>query len=510
MSASKQESTGQPIKKIVILGGGTAGWMTAAALSKVFGAGFCEIELVESDSIGTVGVGEATIPQINLFNAVLGLDENKFIKDTKATFKLGIEFADWGKIGDSYIHPFAEYGTQIDNLPFYHYWKRLQLLGKGSDLGDYSLNVQAAYNNLFMRPTTLKNSPLSKIAYAFHFDAGLYAKTLREYAEQRNVKRTEGLVKDVKQDPDNGFITELHLKDGGVVSGDFFIDCSGFKGLLIEKVLKTGFDDWSSDLPCNSAVTVASERLDPLPSYTQSTAHEAGWRWRIPLQHRTGNGYVYCDKFIDDDKAADTLLQNINGKPLNEPRLLKFTTGKRKKFWVKNCLAIGLSSGFLEPLESTSIHFVQSAISKLLGLFPTKDFDPIVINKFNQQLEEDFLGVKDFLVLHYNATERNDSEFWRYCQNMPISDNLKEKIALYKSGCRVYRENNELFGDTSWVGVMEGQGISAYGYNPIVDALSEQELENKVNGIKRVIDKCLTAMGSHADYVEEICKSVKD
>ena len=504
----KNSTDKQAIKNIVIVGGGTAGWMTAAALSKVLGSQI-NITLIESEHIGTIGVGEATIPQIGIFNGVLGINEDDFVKYTKATFKLGIEFVNWSQMGSSYIHPFSKFGTDIDNLPFHHYWQKLFLLGKVPDIGAYSLNVQACHANRFTRPPSIANSPLSKIAYAFHFDAGLYANYLREYAETGGVKRIEGIVENVRQNSDTGFIEAVQLKSSEVIEGDLFFDCTGFRGLLIEQTLKVGYQNWSHYLPCNSAITVPSVKLDHCPPYTRATALPAGWQWRIPLQHRTGNGHVYSNDFMPDNEAESLLFDNIEGETIGDSRLIRFTTGRRNQFWHKNCVAIGLSSGFLEPLESTSIHLIQNAVAKFLGLFPTKVFNQTVIDKYNQQMAQEFSGIRDFLILHYKATERTDSQFWNYCRTMAVPDSVLEKIDLYQSGSRVYRENNELFDETSWIAVLHGQGIKAHGYNPIIDSVPTDVLLKRVNGIQNVIDKCLEIMPKHSDFIHNLYKNNK-
>lgn len=504
---SHDQASHQNIKDIVIVGGGTAGWMTAAALSRVLGEDYCRIRLIESEQIGTIGVGEATIPQISIFNNVLGLDENEFVKATQATFKLGIEFVNWGKIGDEYIHPFSEFGTSIDNVQFYHYWQKAFNLGVSPDLHHYSLNSVASKKNRFMRATNIPNSPLSKIAYAFHFDAALYARYLRGYSEARGVERLEGMVSEVELNQHNGFISALLLKGGQKLEADFFIDCTGFRGLLIEQALKSGYEDWSHFLPCDSAIAVPTEKVSPLPPYTRATAHDAGWQWRIPLQHRTGNGHVFSSRFVDDEAAERTLMSNLDGDPLAEPRLLRFRTGKRKKIWIKNCLAVGLSSGFLEPLESTSIHLVQSAISKFLGLFPTKECHQAEIDKFNAQIDSEYVGIRDFIILHYHATSRDDSEFWNYCRQMEVPESLTKKMELYRTSSRMYRDNGELFDETSWLAVMHGQGVRARGYNPIVDAMPLDQLEKRLLNTRQVIEKCSEAMPSHEEFIDKYCRA---
>lgn len=497
----------QPVKKIVILGGGSAGWMTAAALSTVLRNQYSEIHLIESEAVGTVSVGEATIPQIALFNRILGLDENEFVRETQATFKLGIEFANWKQKGHSYMHPFGSFGTDMDAIQFHHFWLKMFKLGKVDDIESFSLASVAARQGRFMRPENRGNSPLSQIAYAFHFDATLYAKYLRKFSEAKGVRRTEGKVKDVLVRNSDGFIDALVLENGERIDGDLFIDCSGFRGLLIEQTLKTGFEDWGHWLPCNRAVAMPCLASGEVKPYTISTAQDAGWTWRIPLQHRIGNGYVYPSEFVSDDEAVSVLTAQMENKPLNEPNLLRWQTGMRKKMWNKNCVAIGLSGGFIEPLESTGLHLIQSAIAKLLGMFPNRGFDQVDIDTFNEQSRVEMERIRDFIILHYKVTERNDTEFWRYCQNMPIPDYLQNKMDLYASNGRIYRQDVELFNETSWLAVMHGQGIVPKGYHPLVDTLSEAEIAERLQHIKMVIDNSADVMPMQSDFIAKHCKA---
>ncbi|QEY12048.1 tryptophan halogenase family protein [Cellvibrio sp. KY-YJ-3] len=495
------------IKRVIIVGGGTAGWMSAATLSRYLKNNRYEIILIESDDIGTVGVGEATIPQIQLFNKSLNIDEDDFIRKTHATFKLGIEFVNWGQKGDSYIHAFGSVGHDMESLPFYHYWLKLQKQGRSKDIGDYCLNTLASKKNKFMRSIDAGNSPLSNIAYAFHFDAGLYAKYLREYSEKLGVKRVEGKIVEVNLESSTGYIRAVTLASGEQVAGDLFIDCSGFQGLLIAQSLGVGYQNWSHWLPCDSAWAVPSQKLDPLPSYTRATAHSAGWQWRIPLQHRTGNGHVFSSKFMDEEEAKKILLKNIQGEKLAEPRLIKFVTGRRDKFWHKNCIAIGLASGFMEPLESTSIHLVQSALARIMAMFPHKKFNQDEIDSYNEQVGFEYEKIRDFLILHYKVTERNDSAFWNYCREMDIPPSLQQKINVFKANGHVFRFNNELFNEISWVEVMLGQRMTTEGYHPLVDVLPEEEFDRRMAQVKRVIDTAIDYMPSHAEYIEKTCKS---
>lgn len=500
------------IKRIVVVGGGSAGWMTAAALARVLGRNYCQITLVESEQIGSVSVGEATIPQIKLFNQILGIDEDEFIKRTKGSFKLGIEFIDWKKAAEgnshsSYFHPFGDYGTTMNAIQFHHYWLKLYQQGQFQDLDAFSLAAIAARRNKFMRPKNMGNSPLSQINYAFHFDTTLYAKYLQEFAVERGVIRLEGKVIDVSTAPNNGFIKSISLANGDVIEGDLFIDCSGFKALLIEGALESKYTDWSEVLPCNSAVAMPCENSDAenLAPYTQAKAQKAGWTWRIPLQHRVGNGYVYPSQFISDDEAVSILTNQMENQPLCEPNFLRWKSGIREKSWVKNCVAIGLSAGFIEPLESTGLHLIQSAIAKLMSFFPHQGFDQTDIDSFNQQTKTEIEYIRDFVVLHYKVTDRDDSEFWRYCQNMPVSEHLQAKIDLYQTNGRIFRHNNELFTETSWLSVMHGQGLVANGYHPLVDALVEDEVARRLKHIHSVIQNSVETMPQHNDFIRQYC-----
>src|SRR3989440_678538 len=475
------------LRSILIVGGGTAGWMAAAALAKVLGRE-CSIRLIESEEIGTVGVGEATVPHLKLFNSVLEIDEAEFIREVRGTFKLGIQFVDWGRIGDRYIHGFGTIGHDYGLLPFHQYWLKQFLAGKAADIGAYSLNSAAAPLGKFMASATdvPPTSPLANIAYAYHFDAGLYARYLRGYAEARGVRRTEGQVVNVTLRGDDGFIDAVVLDSGEKVAGDLFIDCSGFRGLLIEEVLHTGYDDWSHWLPCDRAMAVPCENVGPPTPYTRSTARAAGWQWRIPLQHRTGNGYVYSSAYISDDEAATTLLKNLDGRALAEPRMLKFTTGRRRRFWSKNCVAIGLASGFMEPLESTSIYLIQSGIARLINLLPDQGFSPVLIERYNAQSAFEFERIRDFLILHYYATQRDDTPFWNYCRTMSIPAPLDNTMRLFRDSGRFFRDAEELFALTSWVQVLLGQRIEPRSYHPVVDLLPDEELEQFVVSVKNV------------------------
>jgi tryptophan 7-halogenase len=494
--------TDNRIQNILIVGGGTAGWMAAAAMAKVLGRE-CSIRLIESEEIGTVGVGEATVPHLKLFNTVLQIDEREFIREVRGTFKLGIQFVDWGRVGEHYVHGFGTIGHDYGLLPFHQYWLKQFLAGKAADIGAYSLNTAAAPLGKFMSSASdvPATSPLANITYAYHFDAGLYAAYLRRYAEARGVQRIEGRVVDVVLRGTDGFIEAVVLASGAKLSADLFIDCSGFRGLLIEQALHTGYEDWTHWLPCDRAMAVPCETVGPPTPYTRSTARAAGWQWRIPLQHRTGNGYVYSSAYIKDDAVADTLMSNLDGRALAEPRILKFTTGMRRKFWNRNCVAVGLASGFMEPLESTSIYLIQSGIARLINLMPDRNFSPVLIERYNKQAAFEFERIRDFLILHYFATERRDTAFWRYCGSMEIPAQLADNIRLFRDSGRFFREAEELFAITSWVQVMLGQHILPGNYHPAVDLLPEGEVTGLVDGVRKVIASCVDAMPLHEQFI---------
>ena len=497
------------VSNIVIVGGGTSGWMTAAALSKTIGCQTHNITLIESEQIGTVGVGEATVPMIHLFNTnVMGFDEDEFVRETNATFKLGIQFNNWRKPGDSYFHPFGLYGVDMDGISFMHYWLRWKKSGGTLDYSRFNAETEAARLGKFMR-TRHEPGPMimPKVNYAFQFDASLYAAYLRRHAEARGVARIEGKIVSVTQHPDSGFIQSVQLENGTEVRGDLFIDCSGFRGLLIEQTLKAGYKDWSHWLPVNRAVAVPCESFGELLPYTKATAQEAGWQWRIPLQHRTGNGYVYSNSHISDDEAASRLVSRLDGKATAEPRVLNFVTGIRQKCWDKNCVAIGLSSGFLEPLESTSIHLVQVAISKLLTMFPKDGFSDIVINRFNREMSEDYDTIKDYLIAHYKVTEREDSDFWRYVKNMSIPDSLMERLELFKTRGEVLARQTEFFKETSWFALLVGQGLFPKNHHPVADSLSDDELRLRLTKIRTGVQNRVNTMPGHADFIRANCKS---
>ncbi|MBT9459885.1 MAG: tryptophan 7-halogenase [Burkholderiaceae bacterium] len=497
----------QALRNIVIVGGGTAGWMAAAVMAELL-HGPWNITLVESEEIGIVGVGEATIPYLKNFHAELGIDEDEFMRATQATFKLGIEFVNWGRQGDSYIHGFGPLGQDVGTTKFHLYWLQQYLQGKAAGIEDYSINLAAARANKFIRARTdMPDSPLGKIAHAFHFDAGLYAKFLRGFAEKLGVKRIEGKIRGATQRADDGFIDAVVLDSGQRIEGDFFIDCSGFRGLLIEQTLHSGYEDWSHWLPCDSAQAVPCESVAPLLPYTRSTARSAGWQWRIPLQHRMGNGHVYCSRFISDDEAGRTLMANLDGKALAGPRQLRFVTGKRKKLWNKNVVAVGLASGFMEPLESTSIHLIQTTLMRLASFFPDRGYDAADVDEFNRQADVEFERIRDFLILHYKATERSDSEFWNYCRTMPVPDALQHKMDLFRSKGRIFRDTTDLFSEVSWFSVMFGQRLRPRGHHPLLDAVGDDKIAAFLANTRHITRKCVDAMPLHADYIAGTCRA---
>ena len=497
----------QPIKKIVIVGGGTAGWMTAAALAKYIRYPGIQIALIESDDIGTVGVGEATIPGIREFNQKLGIDEQSFMRATQATIKLGIEFSNWSAPGERYLHPFGFYGHDLNALPFYQYWLKQRALGDQTPLADYCIPCVAAQQGKFAKPNADPRSVLSTYFYAYHLDAGLYAKFLRQLAEGDDVTRIEGKITQVNQDK-AGNIQSVQLEDRSIVDGELFIDCSGFSALLIEKTLAAGFEDWSKWLPADSAIAVPTERpTGNIRPFTQSIAHHSGWQWRIPLQHRSGNGIVYSSEFIDDQTAQSQLLANLESPVISDPRQLKFKTGMRKAQWLKNCVAIGLSGGFVEPLESTSIHLIQTAIMKLVSLFPDNGLSQTKIDEYNRQMSDQFKQVRDFIILHYKATQRSDSEFWRYCKNMAIPDSLKTRMALFEETGQVQECSKELFVETNWVAVLLGQKVWPKHYHPRADNLAPQQLQQVMLQMRTAMNQAVATMPSHADFIQQYCAS---
>jgi tryptophan halogenase len=499
------QNENRQIRSVVIVGGGSSGWMAAASLSNALSKN-CTITLIESDEIGIVGVGEATIPPIKTLNRVMGIDEAEFMRRTQATFKLGIQFVDWAKVGHSYFHQFGPHGVQFDYSPLHQYWLQQSQLRAMPSIDEYSMAWAAASRGKFDKPLDDPRSVMSMFDYAYHFDATLYSKYLREVSEKRGVIRAEGKIVDVALRVTDGFVEKVRMEDGREIEADLFIDCSGFRGLLIEGALKTGYEDWSHWLPCDRAMAVPCESAgDPLP-YTRATAREAGWQWRIPLQHRIGNGYVFCSQFLSEDEAASLLLQRLDGKALATPRPLRFTTGRRKKFWNKNVVSLGLSSGFMEPLESTSLHLVQSGISRLLALFPDRDFDPIVSEEYNRIGNNEFERIRDFLVLHYKLTTRDDAPLWRYCANMSIPDSLAYKIKHFKRYGRLVTDGYDLFGTASWLAVHIGQLNMPERHDPLLHHRNTDG-NATLKQLRNAMISAGEAMPTHMDYIREFCKS---
>ena len=490
------------IERICILGGGTAGWMTAAGLAQKFAHSNMEIVLVESEQLGTVGVGEATLPHIRFFNNTLGIDEAEFMKATKATFKMGIEFCDWGRLGDRYIHPFGDYGQPIENVPFYHYWNRARLAGDASRLDEYSYPIIASEMGRFRMPDTDLSKIESTFGYAYQFDSSLYAKFLRKFAEEKGVRRVEGKVEQVGTHPETGHITTLTTDKGDVIESELFIDCSGFRGILIEQTLGSGYEDWSEWLPCNRAIAIPCSSAGPLLPFTRATARKAGWQWRIPLQHRTGNGIVYWNEHISDDEARHVLTSSLDGEALADPNQLYFLTGKRKLFWNKNVVAIGLSAGFLEPLESTSIYLIQEGITALLELFPDKTFRASDADEYNAKMDLYFERVRDFLLLHYVATERNDSPMWEYFRNMTLPESLEEKINAWTRRGHIIKYEFGAFLPPSWVAVMVGQRLLPQQYDRRVDAMGKDELHRTLSEMKDEVFSAAQNTSDHAEFLK--------
>ncbi len=495
------------IQNIVIVGGGTAGWMAAAALSRLKSGPKVDITLIESEEIGTVGVGEATIPPFLEFNQLLDIDEREMLAAVQGSFKLGIQFVNWGKLGDSYIHPFGAYGYQIGGISFHHVWHKYRQEGDKRPIQAFNIETMAAYFGRFSRTEDYQRDDLPPVNYAYHLDAGRYARFLRQYAETRGVVRREGRVADVTLDGESGFVTSVTMDDKAIIKGDLFIDCSGFRGLLIEQALKTGYDDWSNYLPCNRAVALPCLREDGSgpPPYTRATAHAAGWQWQVPLQHRNGNGHVYCSEYMSDDEAHGILVNNIAGKPGAEPNFLRFVTGRRKKFWNKNVVALGLAAGFMEPLESTSIHLINTGINKLIALLSLDGITQVQEDMFNRLTGKEYNRIRDFLILHYNATTRDDSPFWNYCRNMSVPESLTEKINLFRHNGQIFREEDELFTETSWAAVMMGQGINMQGHNAMADTVKEPTTRQEIDAMEQSIRFVVQHMPSHGDYLNKYC-----
>lgn len=496
-----------PLEQILIVGGGSAGWMAAAALSDTLGPR-CKITLIESEEIGTVGVGEATIPPIRYFNNRLGIDEATFVRETSGSFKLGIEFVDWTRIGHSYFHPFGQHGAEFDQVPFYHYWMRESLAGRvEGPIDNFSMAWAMAKAGKFAHPSPDRRQIQSTFDYAYHFDAVLYARFLRGFAEARGVTRVEGRIADVTLDTESGDIRQVKLADGRDFAAEFFIDCSGFRGLLIEDALKTGYENWQHWLPCDRAIAVPCSKGGEIAPYTRSTAKAAGWQWRIPLQHRTGNGYVHCSEFIDEADATEMLLDSLDGDALADPRTLRFVTGRRRRFWNRNCVAIGLSAGFMEPLESTSLHLIQYGILRLLALFPDREMSPLLAEEYNRQTAAEYERVRDFLILHYKATERQDSELWRYCAAMEIPDSLQYKIDHFRNYGLIVSDERELFNNPSWIAVYLGQGIAPRRAPAIAQLREAVPVAQRFTAIEHAMREAVAEMPEHAEFLARHCPS---
>lgn len=471
-------------KTVVIVGGGTAGWMTAAALSRYFNDGRRKITLVESDAIGIVGVGEATIPPIRSFNAMLDIPENEFLRETRGTFKLGIDFVNWGRLGERYFHQFGTHGQDLHGIAFHQLYLRAAAGGDVGSIDDYSMSAASALARRFARPGSGAQPPLGELQYAFHFDASLYAAYLRRLAEKQGTIRCEGKITRVHRHDETGDVSAIELEDGTKIEGELFVDCSGFRGLLIEETLGTGYEEWSQWLPMDRAIAMPSTGAASPDPFTRCTAHAAGWQWRIPLQHRTGNGHVFCSRYMDADEAERILRENVEGEVLAEPRLLQFTGGMRKKSWSHNVVSLGLSSGFIEPLESTSIHLIQNGIQRLFALFPDSAVNPIERDEYNRGMRELYEDVRDFVILHYKATQRDDTPFWRHVRDMEVPDSLRYKMELWRLHGRVFRENAELFTLPSWVAVMLGQNIWPERYDPIADTLDPAKVASAMTQMR--------------------------
>ncbi len=485
-------------QRIVIAGGGTAGWMAAAALARTMGEAI-ELILVESDAIGTIGVGESTIPPLVTYNRLLGISEADFMRATQATFKLGIEFENWKVEGEKYFHSFGLTGRDHWSAGFQHFWMHGLTKGHDDSFDDYCLELKAAYAGKFA------HLPENRINYAYQLDSSRYAAFLRKLAETDGAQRIEGKIAEVQLDGDTGHISALLLESGKRVEGDLFLDCTGFRALLMEGALHVGFDDWTNYLPCDSAIAVQTASVRPPVPYTRAIAHDAGWQWRIPLQHRQGNGIVYCSRYLDRDAALERLLSSVEGDCLTEPNFIRFTAGARRKQWHRNCVAVGLSGGFMEPLESTAIHLIQRAILRLIRMLPMGKISERDVAEFNDQQQTDMLQIRDFLILHYKATDRRDSAFWRQCADMEIPESLAQKIELFRETGRVFRKNEELFVENSWIQVMMGQGIMPQSYHPIATKLSDEELDNLLTGLRENVAKTVAGLPEHENYVAQYC-----
>jgi tryptophan halogenase len=492
----------QEVRSVVIAGGGTAGWMAAAALARVLGPRL-SITLVESSEIGIIGVGEATIPAIAHFNKLLRIDEDDFLRQTQGTFKLGIEFVDWWEKGHVYMHAFGPVGRDLAYIPFHHYWLRDQ--AQAGSLWDYSFNWLAAKQARFARTDRIAETPLAGLTWAYHFDASLYAAYLSRLAQGLGVRRVDGVIAEVLLEPERGDVRALRLADGRELTADFFVDCTGFRGLLIEQALRTGYEEWSHWLPCDRAWALPSRRTSPLLPHTRSTALEAGWQWRIPLQHRTGNGHVYCSSHVSDERARELLVSGLDGEALAEPRLIRFTTGRRKQLWNRNVVCMGLASGFLEPLESTAIHLIQVTIQRLILLFPHRGDCEERRKEFNRASAAEYEYIRDFIILHYHANNRRGEPFWDACRNMSIPDSLRHRIELFRETAGIFCASDDLFQLTSWLQVLWGQGVRPRAAHPFVEAVSPSDRSGYLRDLRRLIAQATQRLPDHADFIARNC-----
>lgn len=499
--------TQSAVKSIVIVGGGIAGWMTATALVKILGKESCSIRLIEPDRSDAASLDEATVPAIHDFNRRFGIDERELMRATNATFKLGTEFENWAAIGESYMHTSGKFGQEIDGVGFQHYWLRQRSTDDAAPIEEFALSCVAAKKGRFQHPVDDQRSVYSTYSYAFHLDAALYVDFLRDTAEKLGVQRINDEVVDVHLRGEDGFITSVELKSGELVDGELFVDCSGFRGLLIGDALKTGYEDWRGWLPFDSALVVQTENTgEPLP-YAHAKANRAGWQWRIPLQHRDGNGHVYSSAYLDDDAATEILLSSLDGKLLNEPELIRFTPGKRLDSWRRNCVAIGSSSGFLGPLESTGIFLIHAAITKFIGYFPDAEFPAANTSAYNRQMDTLYAGVRDFIILHFKATRRDDSKFWDYCREMSVPEELALRMQLFASRGVVPHRSGELFDESDWLAVFLGQGVIPEDYDPRADRVEEEQMLQHMKGMREHINQAASAMPSHLQAIIEYCDS---
>ena len=487
----------KPKTKVVIAGGGTAGWMAAAAIGRTLG-NVVDCTLIESDAIGTVGVGEATIPTLLTYSRLLGIDEAEFMKAVSGTFKLGISFENWTDVGHRYLHSFGITGQDHWSAGFQHFWKRGRVMGQAEEFGDYCLELVAAERNRFAH---LPNLGLN---YAYHIDSSAFATFLRTMAERHGVKRKEGKIAEVRRAP-NGDLSSILIDDGTELEGELFIDCTGFRALLMGETLGVGYDDWTHWLPCDRAIAVQTESVrEPVP-YTRAIAHDAGWRWQIPLQHRTGNGVVFSSRYMSEDQGMDHLLSSVDGKTVSDPRVIHFRTGTRRSHWHRNCVAVGLSSGFIEPLESTSIHLIQRSIIRLIRMFPQNGISETDRDEFNAQTFYELEHIRDFIILHYNLTNRTDTEFWRHVRSMDVPESLTHRLDMFRETGRVFRENDQLFAENSWTQVMLGQGLEPQSYHPMADQMDDDELVRLLAHIRENVEKTVAALPSHKSYIDSFC-----